>query len=116
MKCKPLDEICVIDNKESIGLFETIRRNDIKALYPGLEHIVDMLIDNNITFSMEGDVDLLDANEIVIASACMILRNYKIAIDPLDEESVSVFKAAGYKTVSSKDFDINMIKQYERYE
>lgn len=109
-KCKSLDEISVIDSEESISLFETIKRNDIKALYPGLEHIVDMLIDNNITFSMEGDVDLLDANEIVIASACMILRKYKIAIDPLDEGSASVFNAAGYKTVSSKDFNINMLK------
>ena len=109
-KCKSLDEISVIDSEETISIFETIKRNDIKALYPGLEHIVDMLIDNNITFSMEGDVDLLDANEIVIASACMILRKYKIAIDPLDEESASVFKAAGYKTVSSKEFNLNMIK------
>ena len=59
----------------------------------------------------EGDVDLLDANELVIASAGMILRDYRIAIDPIDEESVSVFKAAGYKIVESANFNISMIKE-----
>ena len=110
-KCQSLDGISVMDTKENDSLLATLERNDIKALYPGLEHIVDMLLDNNIPFSREGDVDLLDANELVIASAGMILRDYRIAIDPIDEASESVFKAAGYKIVESANFNISMIKE-----
>ena len=105
-----LDDINNMDCNESDNLLDALERNDIKALYPGLEHIVDLLLDNNIPFSKDGDVDLLDSNELVIATAGMILRNYRIAIDPVDKESVSVFKAAGYKIVESANFDISMIK------
>ena len=109
-RCRSLDDINNMDCNESDNLLDALERNDIKALYPGLEHIVDMLLDNNIPFSKDGDVDLLDSNELVIATAGMILRNYRIAIDPVDKESVSVFKAAGYKIVESANFDISMIK------
>ena len=109
-RCRSLDDINNMDCNESDNLLDALERNDIKALYPGLEHIVDLLLDNNIPFSKDGDVDLLDSNELVIATAGMILRNYKIAIDPVDKESVTVFKAAGYNIVESKNFDISMIK------
>ena len=109
-RCRSLDDINNMDCDESDNLLDALERNDIKALYPGLEHIVDLLLDNNIPFSKDGDVDLLDSNELVIATAGMILRNYRIAIDPVDKESVSVFKAAGYKIVESANFDISMIK------
>lgn len=56
-------------------------------------------------------MDLLDNNEQVIASAGMLLDEYKIAIDPIDLDSQRIFEAAGYKIISSKDFDINMLKQ-----
>lgn len=89
---------------------EDIHRDEVKNLYPGLEHIVDLLLDNGIPFSMDGDVDLLDHNDVVIASAGMLLRNFKIAIDPVDEDSAVKFKAAGYKVVDSESFSLTMIK------
>lgn len=109
-KCKLLDNVSFMDIIEYGSLFAALERKDVKALYPGLENVVDTLLDNNIPFSMEGDVDLLDPNDLVIASAGMILREKMIAIDPIDSESKSVFEAAGYKTISSKDFNINMLK------
>ena len=80
-------------------------------LYPGLEDIVDILIDNDVQFSFDGDVDLLDHNGIVIATAGIILEKQKIVIDPIDIESKLVFERAGYKIIDSREFDINMIKQ-----
>ena len=87
-----------------------MKRNEVKALYPGLENIVDLLLDNGIPFSMDGDVDLLDHNDIVIATAGLLLREPKIAIDPVDEDSTIKFKAAGYKVVDSASFNLSMIK------
>lgn len=87
-----------------------IDRQKIKKYYPGLEHIVDILIDNNVSFSYEGDSDLLDYNEIVIASAGLIISNPLIAIDPVDADSKSIFESAGYKVVSSSDFNISMLR------
>ena len=50
--------------------------------YPGLEgDIIDMLIDNNISFNTEGEGDLTNEDDEVIASARMILKELKIAID-----------------------------------
>ena len=83
--------------------------NDIKALYPGLENIVEQLLKYKIPFSKEGESELIDDDGIVVATAGMILQNGKIAIDPLDEKSKIVFEKQGYKAVSSIDFDINMI-------
>ena len=100
-----------METKGNDSLFATLERNEIKALYPGLEHIVEMFLDNNIPFSKEGDVDLLDSNDLVIATAGMLLRDKMIAIDPVDSESASVFKAAGYRIIDSREFDINMINQ-----
>lgn len=116
----PLDTIPIHSNKVKkflshcakvdFNITKDVNRDEIKLFYPGLDHVVDMLLDNNIPFSMEGDVDLLDHNDLVIASAGMLLREQKIAIDPVDEESVTVFKATGYNIVESKNFDISMIK------
>lgn len=86
-----------------------IDKNDVKALYPGLEDIVDMLLSHNIPFSHDGDVELTDDDGIVIATAGLLLRDYKIAIDPEDESSRRNFEANGYRTVSSQDFDISML-------
>ena len=88
-----------------------INREDVKSLYPGLEDIVDLLLDNGIPFSMDGDVDLLDHNDMVIATAGLLLREPKIAIDPVDDDSVVKFKAAGYRVVDSTSFNLSMIKQ-----
>lgn len=88
-----------------------INREDVKSLYPGLEDIVDLLLNNGIPFSMDGDVDLLDHNDMVIATAGLLLRESKIAIDPVDDDSVVKFKAAGYRVVDSTSFNLSMIKQ-----
>lgn len=93
-----------------MSLIEAMKRNEAKALYPGLESIVDLLLDNGIPFSMDGDVDLLDHNDVVIATAGMLLRDSKIAINPVDEDSIVKFMAAGYTVVDSASFTLSMIK------
>ena len=87
-----------------------VDRDEVKMYYPGLEDIVDQLLDNNIEFGLEGDVDLTDADGIVLASAGMLIRKSKIAIDPTDDNSTSIFESAGYNIVYSDSFNINDIK------
>ena len=70
-----------------------------------------MLLDHNIQFSHEGDVDLLDKDGIVIATAGMLSKDYKIAIDPVDDDSKQIFERAGYKVISSNEFSIDLLKQ-----
>ncbi len=88
---------------------EVVDRDEVKMYYPGLEDIVDQLLDNNISFSHEGDVDLTDDDGIVIASAQMILSELKIAIEPFDEQSSETFISCGYQVISVSDFNINNI-------
>lgn len=98
-------------NKQDIVEAETmdIDRDEIKMFYPELEDIVDILIDNNIAFGYEGDTDLTDADGIVLASAGMILRDKKVAINPSDEHSKAILETAGYKILYSQNFNINDI-------
>ena len=98
-------------NKKDIVEAETmaIDRDEIKMFYPELEDIVDMLIDNNIAFGYEGDTDLTDADGIVLASAGMLLRDKKVAINPSDEHSKAILETAGYKILYSQNFNINDI-------
>lgn len=84
--------------------------NNIKLLYPGLEHIVDELLENRIEFSYDGDVDLTDSHDVVLASAGMVLRKQMIAIDPVDDASRLVFESAGYKIMDSSTFNIKELK------
>lgn len=86
-----------------------IDRDEVKMLYPGLEHVVDVLMNAGIEFGYDGDVDLTDPNGVVIASAGMLLRNYMIAIDPVDEESAAIFTAAGYRVVKAVEFNLEMV-------
>ena len=96
--------------KSDVEIIEKIiDKNDVKALYPGLEDIVDMLLSHNIPFSHDGDVELTDDDGVVIATAGLLLRDFKIAIDPEDESSRRNFEANGYRAVSSQDFDISML-------
>ena len=85
-------------------------RDEIKFLYPDLESIVDQLLDYNIPFSHDGEVDLQDKDGIVLASAGMLLKDHHIAIDPVDFDSEQVLKRAGCRVISSKDFNVNDIK------
>jgi hypothetical protein len=68
-----------------------------------------MLLSHNIPFSHDGDVELTDDDGVVIATAGLLLRDFKIAIDPEDESSRRNFEANGYRTVLSQDFDISML-------
>ena len=71
---------------------------------------MDLLLDNCIAFGYEGDCDLTDSDGIVLASAGMLLRESMIAIDPADDNSSTIFEAAGYRIIQSTNFSINDIK------
>jgi hypothetical protein len=86
-------------------------RDNIKQLYPGLEKIVDLLMDNNIPVDEEGNVALTDKDDMVIAEARMLLQEYRIAIDPVDDDSKQIFERAGYKVISSDEFNVELLKQ-----
>lgn len=104
------DSSCI--SESDIEIIESaIDKNDIIVLYPGHEKIVELLLDHNIPFSHEGDVDLLDKDGIVIATAGMLLKDYKIAIDPVDDDSKQIFERAGYRVISSNEFSIDLLKQ-----
>ena len=104
------DVSAAMSQAEMSVMEEVLRKNGIKALYPGMEAIIDELLNNNIPFSHDGEVDLLDGEGVVIATAGLLLDKYKLAIDPVDEESRMVFEREGYRVVSSNDFSISMIK------
>lgn len=110
-KCQSLDDISVMDSKEPDNMFDVLERNDIKVLYPGMEAIVDLLIDNNIPFSHDGDVDLLDKDGVVIATAGMLLKEYNIAINPVDNDSRKIFERAGYNVIPSDEFSVELVKR-----
>jgi DEAD/DEAH box helicase domain-containing protein len=76
-----------------------------------LEDIVDMLIDNNIPFSYDGLVELTNDDNEVIASASMIIDHPKIAIDPNTDSDKVVFEQHGYKVISQKEFNIELINK-----
>lgn len=103
------DYLCNIEIDDSTYSGKKTIRDDIKFLYPGLENIVDELLDNGIPFSHDGEVDLIDKDGIVVASAGMLLKELRIAIDPVDYDSKMVFDAAGYRVISSPDFKIDDI-------
>lgn len=115
IECIPIKSVKVrqfLSKCKSVS-FDThndIDRNEVKSYYPGLETIIDELLDNNIEFSFDGDVDLVDINGVVIASAGLLLDNYKIAIDPVDNDSKQIFERAGYKVISSEEFNVGLIK------
>ena len=87
-----------------------INRDEIKELYPGMESIVDILLDNNVPFSHEGVFELTDEDNAVIASAAMIIDSPKIAIDPFDENDKAVFQEKGYMTISQEEFNVELVK------
>lgn len=93
-----------------VSTTNNIDRDEVKMFYPGLENIVDQLLDNNIEFGLDGDVDLTDADGIVLASAGMIIRKYMIAIDPYDDDSTAIFESAGYTILHADNFNIKDIK------
>ena len=97
-----------LESNDDVTPEQTINREEIKELYPGMEDIVDILLDNNIPFSHEGVFELTDEDNAVIASAAMIIDNPKIAIDPFDDSDKAVFEERGFKTISQSEFSINL--------
>lgn len=69
-----------------------------------------MLLDNHIKFSLDGDVDMLDQNGLVIATSGMIQTEVKVAIDAVGSDSKLVHEAAGYKCISSPKNNMNTLK------
>lgn len=100
----------VDDATATSGPVIEINRDEIKELYPGMESIVDILLDNNVPFSHEGVFELTDEDNAVIASAAMIIDNPKIAIDPFDENDKAVFQGKGYMTISQEEFNVELVK------
>lgn len=97
------------DSQEEVDVVP-MNREEVKALYPGMEDIVDILIDNNIPFSYDGIFELTDENNNVIASAAMIIDNPKIAIDPSTDEDKAVFEQKGFRVIKQEEFNIELIK------
>lgn len=91
-------------------IYKKDEREAIKELYPGLEAIVDLLLDNDIPFSHDGDVELIDEHGTVVAQAGLLLQDAKIAINPDSEKSKRNFEQAGYHTVLAGDFNISMVE------
>ena len=97
------NELATSDNDDHL--------KELKAIYPGLENIVEQLYDAGIPFDEEGNIDLTDNDGDVIASASMLFKDKKIAIDPLDKESEIEFNKRGYRVINSTDFNIDMLKE-----
>ena len=74
-----------------------------------MEHIVDMLLDHNVPFSHDGEVELVDTNGERIAEAAMIIDAPQIAINPFSDADGKLFEQHGYKVISLADFSINKI-------
>lgn len=87
-----------------------VNREEVKELYPGMEDIVDILLDNNIPFSYDGVFELTDENNDVIASAAMIIDNPKIAIDPFSDKDKNMFEQKGYRVIKQEEFNVEIIK------
>lgn len=96
------------ESSESVE--NVVNREEIKELYPDMEDIVDILLDNHIPFSHDGVFELTDDDNAVIASAAMIIDNPKIAIDPFDENDKAVFAEKGYKTISQEEFNVELFR------
>lgn len=101
---------CNEESSQEEVVASVVNRDEVKELYPGMEDIVDILIDNNVPFSYDGIFELTDENDEVIASAAMIIDNPKIAIDPYSEEDKETFEKKGYKVIKQEEFSIDLIK------
>ncbi len=88
---------------------ELLDRDEIKMLYPGMEDIVDILLDHNVSFSHDGMCELTDDDNEVIACADLLIDSPLIAIDPVSENDTKVFEEKGYKVITKEEFNIGII-------
>ena len=54
---------------------------------------------------------MLDKDGVVIATAGMLLKEYNIAINPVDNDSRKIFERAGYNVISSDEFSVELVKR-----
>ncbi len=92
---------------------EPADRDEIKMYYPGLEDIVDLLLDHHVPFDYEGMAALTDEDDVVIAEADMIIDQPRIAVNPSSEQSKKAFEERGYKVVDKDDFTMELITNNE---
>ena len=82
---------------------------EIIILFPGLEDIVEQLVQNEIPFNTEGGFELIE-NDMIIAEAAIKIEGKNIVIDNFDEETIKLFAERGYQTISPETFNIDNIK------
>lgn len=92
---------------------EQIDREEIKMFYPGMEDIIDLLLDNGVSFSHDGMCELTDDDNEVVACADLIIDSPLIAVNPATESDQKVFEERGYKVVAKEEFNIGIITNKE---
>lgn len=84
--------------------------DEIKMFYPGMEDIVDILLDHNVPFSHDGMCELTDDDNEVIACADLLIDSPLIAINPVSENDKKVFEKKGYMVITKEQFNIEIIQ------
>ncbi len=88
---------------------EPVDREEIKLFYPGLEDIVDLLLDHHIPFSHDGLCELTNDDDEVIACADLLIDQPLIAINPSTDNDRKVLKEKGYKVIVQEEFNLDLI-------
>ena len=88
---------------------QAINIEEIIILFPGLEDIIEQLVQNEIPFNTEGGFELIE-NEIIIAEAAIKIEGKDIVIDNFDNETIKMFTERGYQAITPENFSIDNIK------
>lgn len=95
--------------RQDDSMEEQLDRNEIKMFYPGMEDIVDLLLDHNVPFSHDGSCELINDDNEVIACADLLIDDPLIAINPASENDKKIFEEKGYKVITREEFNIEKI-------
>lgn len=95
--------------RQDDNMEEQLDRNEIKMFYPGMEDIVDLLLDHNVPFSHDGSCELTNDDNEVIACADLLIDDPLIAINPASENDKKIFEEKGYKVITREEFNIEKI-------
>ncbi len=95
--------------RQDDNMEEQLDRNEIKMFYPGMEDIVDLLLDHNVPFSHDGSCELTNDDNEVIACADLLIDDPLIAINPASENDKKIFEEKGYKVITKEEFNIEKI-------